>query len=120
MNNKFSKISKLRGLIGKYFNVGELKSLCFDIDINYDELPGENLSIKVQELVSYCYRHNRTEELIAVCKQLRPHGTWILEDQYDDIYLPDNKITSSLFDRGLAVISATSLSNRLASCACVR
>ncbi|HZD11198.1 MAG TPA: hypothetical protein VE553_07635 [Candidatus Binatia bacterium] len=93
MINEPSKISKLRDLIAEGFNKSELQVLCLDVGVDYEELPGETLSLKAQELVSYCYRHNRTEELVTVCKQARPHAAWTrLDDRYDeDAYLPDNQ-----------------------------
>lgn len=93
MTNETSRITKLRDIIKEHFNVGELRLLCDDIGVKYEDLSGETLILKVQELVSYCYRHNRTQELITVCKRSRPHAMWIkLDDRYDEGgYMPHNQ-----------------------------
>ena len=55
-----------------YFNQTEIRTLCFEMDIPYDELPGEGASAKAQDLVEYCRRHNRLEELEEKIKSIRP------------------------------------------------
>jgi len=66
----------LQQTIQRYFNTSELRSLCFDLGIEYEDLSGENRSDKVRELITYAERHGRTHELIMLCRRLRPHVDW--------------------------------------------
>lgn len=91
MSNKAQK-SRLRDLIFEYFSLVEIKSLCFDIDINYDELSGDTLKLKIQELIFYCYRHDKIMELISTCESLRPQVNWRdWEDDSDKRYEVQNQ-----------------------------
>ena len=77
-----------------HFNVSEIKDLCLDIGVEYEDVAGgEVRAAWSRELVRYCYRYNRTEELITICKKLRPNALWTtLDDQSaSDGYLPDNQ-----------------------------
>jgi hypothetical protein len=67
---------KLRTLIIAHFNDGELRDLCFDLGIDYENLPGQGKSDKARELVAYVQRYERTDELVALCRRLRPNVAW--------------------------------------------
>ena len=41
------------------FDTSELRTLCFDLDVDYDNLPGEGKMDKARELVMYLRRHQR-------------------------------------------------------------
>jgi hypothetical protein len=58
----------------------ELRSLCFDLNIEFEILAGNSLEEKAMELISYCSRRGRLSELIAHCHELRPHITWPIEE----------------------------------------
>lgn len=62
-----------------HFNQGELQNLAHDLSIKYDELPGDTLSSKARELIAYCERHGRTQELVELCQKLRPRASWDLD-----------------------------------------
>ncbi|MCB9009989.1 MAG: hypothetical protein H6656_21900, partial [Ardenticatenaceae bacterium] len=67
---------KLRQAIVDAFNETELRELCFDLDIDYEELtPGSKL-IKVPELIARCVREQRVDELISLCESARPKVAW--------------------------------------------
>ncbi len=63
---------ELRDFLDKYFNDDELRGLCFELDIPYEDLGASTKSGKARELVSYCQRHTRLAELEAACLRLRP------------------------------------------------
>jgi hypothetical protein len=65
---------RLRQILTKHFNEQELRDLCFDLNIHYEDLYGESRSDKARELISYCVRHSRIHELEAMCRRLRPHA----------------------------------------------
>lgn len=73
------ELAGLREQIAFHFNDEELRDLCHDMEINYEFLAGENLSGKVRELVLYCQRHNRLDDLLGHCRRLRPEADWSLD-----------------------------------------
>lgn len=62
-----------RSLLEIYFSDGEFRSLCSDLGITYDNLPGRATPDKMRELVAYVKRHGKQADLLAKCKQLRSH-----------------------------------------------
>jgi photosystem II stability/assembly factor-like uncharacterized protein len=69
-------LSRLHKNITQYFDEGELKTLCFDLQVDYDDLPAVGKTNKARELITYCQRLNRLEQLTYKCSQLRPHADW--------------------------------------------
>lgn len=67
---------RLRDLLLQAFNLDELKDLCFELDIDYDDLSGENRSAKARELVARCRRTGRLEDLLAAAERARPKLDW--------------------------------------------
>jgi len=70
---------QLREMLTTYFDAGELHTLCFDLEVDYDDLPGEGKVDKARELIAYLERRDRIPELVSVCQGLRPHVPWGLE-----------------------------------------
>ncbi len=64
--------AQLRQLIVAHFDLDEIESICFDLGIDYDSLPGEGKLKKVVELIEHCARSEQIVRLIDVCAQLRP------------------------------------------------
>jgi hypothetical protein len=75
----------LHGMIEEYFNDNELRTLCFDLNIDYESLPAEGKAGKARELVAYAQRHKLTDDLIERCRELRPHNAWL--DIYQDLHI---------------------------------
>jgi hypothetical protein len=79
----------LRKQLGEHFNLEETQTLCFDLHIVYENLPGDNtLASKTRELVKYCYRNGMLDELIEYCQKERPKVTWAKQ--------ADGRVASSL------------------------
>ncbi len=57
--------AQLRQSLVESFDDNELRDLCFDLRIDYESLSGEGKSAKARELVTYCERHKRLDELQA-------------------------------------------------------
>ncbi|MBE2222031.1 MAG: HAMP domain-containing histidine kinase [Anaerolineae bacterium] len=81
MNNEepstyHSNAQHLRQLIIRYFNIEELKTLLFDIAVDYEELRGESKSDKVRELITFLQRRDRLDELLAKLAVERPGIQW--------------------------------------------
>lgn len=71
-----SRLAELRSLMSKYFSKGEVRTLAFDLGIDYDELAGETKSEKIVSLVQYAQTHNKLEALLNQCKKLRDFVKW--------------------------------------------
>jgi two-component system, NtrC family, response regulator AtoC len=70
------RLSRLHQLISQGFNDSELRTLCLDLDIYYDDLPDEGRTNKARELVQLMQRQNRVTELVEICRRLRPNVEW--------------------------------------------
>jgi serine/threonine protein kinase len=67
---------KLRQILTTRFDEGELRTLCFDLGIDYDDLPAEGRANTARELVYYLERHDRISELVTFGERLRPDISW--------------------------------------------
>lgn len=56
----------------EYFSLDELRSLCFEVHVEFDNLSGNEKESKVRELVQFCNRHNKIIKLAKVCGYHRP------------------------------------------------
>ena len=65
---------RLFQVLSGYFSEGELRELCFELAIAYEDLPGEGRRDKARELVAYAGRHNRLGALERAVRQIRPHA----------------------------------------------
>lgn len=72
------QLSLLRQNIIEYFNKDELRSLCFDLGIRYDDLEGDTISRKSLALVEYLNKRQRIPQLIDTLNELRPQVEWVL------------------------------------------
>lgn len=69
-------MDNLLDIIDEYYNLEELRSLCFKLQVDYDNIGGEGKRGKARELVDYMRRYGRTEELIETIKEERPNLPW--------------------------------------------
>lgn len=67
---------KIRQNLNRIFNVGELRELCFDLGIDYDNLSGTRKTDKIIDLIAYFERRQKLDELISICRELRPNLNW--------------------------------------------
>lgn len=67
-----SNLSTLRLALTTLFDEEELRTLCFDLGVAYDNLPAQGISGKARELVSYLDRRGRTQDLVEIVSRLRP------------------------------------------------
>lgn len=61
------------------FNESELRGLCFNLGVVYEDLNGQNRQDKLRELITYMERRQRLAELVQQCQELRPKLNWELE-----------------------------------------
>jgi hypothetical protein len=59
-----------------HFSEEELRTLCFDIGVDYESLPAMGKEGKARELVLHLERRGQSPELVALCRQLRPNAFW--------------------------------------------
>ena len=71
--------SELRRSLTEHFNREELRTLCFDLGIEDEDLP-DTLNGMARELVETCERRGRLPELIETVRRLRPDAAPIASD----------------------------------------
>jgi nucleoside phosphorylase len=69
-----------RVLLASSYSMGELKTLCFDLDIDWDELEGATKTEKIVSLYSYCQRKGKVKDLVDAVDRdtnggVTKHGT---------------------------------------------
>ncbi|MBK8988594.1 MAG: AAA family ATPase [Chloroflexi bacterium] len=65
-------LTQLRHLLNDHFNHDELRTLCFDLNLDYEALPGESKGGKVRELLAYMQRREQgLERLITAVRRER-------------------------------------------------
>jgi hypothetical protein len=69
-------LTQLRQVLTTRLDAGELRTLCFDLGVDYDDLPGARKASRARELVGYLARRDRIADLIRVGKRLRPDIPW--------------------------------------------
>ncbi len=68
------ELFKLHQILSTLFNESELRDLCFNLGIDYENLPGVSKPDKARELVVYFQRRDQLANLISVCQKLRPNA----------------------------------------------
>jgi hypothetical protein len=63
--------SQLRQLLAERFDNEELQTICFDLGIDPDNLPGQAKSARARELISYLERRNQLGKLYTWIRQHR-------------------------------------------------
>lgn len=81
-------LRELRTTLETYFNDEELRTLCFDLTVDYDNLGGEGKAGKARELIAHLDRHGTIHDLLVRGMELRRQVSWprlasyqILEDK---------------------------------------
>jgi hypothetical protein len=69
-------LRQLRELVDQHFNDEELRDLCFDLGVDYDNLGGRGTAANGRELIDLLQRQQRLPDLIALARQQRPNVTW--------------------------------------------
>ena len=67
---------QLREILDRRFDEGELRTLCFHLGVDYDDLPGQSKADRARELILHCERRECVAEFVAVGKKLRPDISW--------------------------------------------
>jgi hypothetical protein len=73
---RYPYLVELRGILDEYFGEEDLKTLCFDLGVEYDDLPALGRAHKARELIVYMGRCGRLAELVKMGIKLRPNAVW--------------------------------------------
>ncbi|MCB8967432.1 MAG: hypothetical protein H6660_11115 [Ardenticatenaceae bacterium] len=77
MNGHSEPYVPLYELLATHFNLEELKSLCYDLRVEYENLPGEQTRLgRARELVRLIERQGRLSDLLNRAAALRSHVDW--------------------------------------------
>ncbi len=71
-NNRVAFLNILK----EHFNLSELRELCLELDIDYENLAGSAKADKARELLLYCDRHGLGNKLLQTSSHLRPNAPW--------------------------------------------
>lgn len=58
------------------FNEEEIRTFCFYLQLDYDDLPSSGKSNKVRELILYLERHDRLNDVVSLGRKIRPDISW--------------------------------------------
>lgn len=97
MNNQLlSSLSVFRQQISSHFDMDELRQLVFDLEIDWDDLPGATKSVKAQMLIDYMARNGRLPTLQKRLREHRPNVNWPIVDETIAYRIGTNGSTSYL------------------------
>jgi hypothetical protein len=92
--------SQLRQILVKHFDDDELKTLCFELQIEYADLPSPSRKGKARELVTYLERRDRLPELVEIGREMRPNAPWDSLSEADSAIVdPDRERIETLRHR---------------------
>jgi hypothetical protein len=66
---------RLLAFICDHFDAEELRTLCFDLGVSYDDLPAQGRKNKARELIAYVERRERLGELLELLRETRPDSS---------------------------------------------
>jgi hypothetical protein len=69
-------LGRIRETVAERFNEEELRTLCYDLDVDYESLAAVGKGGKARELLAYLDRYQRLDELLTLVKQQRPDIDW--------------------------------------------
>lgn len=91
------KLIHLRKLLIGHFDLEELRLLCFDLGLDYEELAGRTKSTKMQDLITYLKRRGELKRLLDEVNSQRPNIPWpefapTAEDTTTDAYTDEKAV----------------------------
>jgi hypothetical protein len=69
-------LTTLHRLLDQYFSLEEIRTLCFDLGVDYESVRGEGKSARIRELILALGRNGRLPELIGLVQEQRRHVHW--------------------------------------------
>ena len=65
-------LTQIHKLLEQYFDLEEIRTLCFDLNVDFDDVRGEGKSARIRELLLDLGRNGRLPQLIALVQKERP------------------------------------------------
>lgn len=62
--------------LARCFNEEGLRDICFQLNIEFENLGGTGKDGKARELILFSQKHGRITDLVTICRKLRPSETW--------------------------------------------
>ncbi len=81
-------LTELHNLLNRYFSLEEIRTICFNLTVDYDSIPGEGKSAKTRELILGLSRVDRLPQLVNMVREMRPNAPW--PSVPADFQLPDS------------------------------
>ncbi len=75
-SNQSQPLQQLKTQMQSAFDLDEIRELCMDLEITYDEIAGDTLSSKIIALITYLGREEQLPNLIHYLIQKRPNYQW--------------------------------------------
>lgn len=69
-------LSQLHQDLDKYFSLDEVRTICFQLGIDHENIPGNYKSAFIRNLVVSLARQNRLQELVDEVRMERPRVNW--------------------------------------------
>ena len=69
-------LRELRRGMAQFFDLDELRSLMFDLELDWDELTGESKSAKCRACIMLLARQGRLNDLLVLLREERPAAAW--------------------------------------------
>lgn len=86
----------LLDLMARHFNLEEVRTLCFELGIAFDDLDGAGLRDKLRELILHAGRRNLLDDLLDALRRERPAIAW---PTAGDLSLPSTEPATGERDR---------------------
>lgn len=81
-------LSTLHDNMDRYFSLEEIRTLCFDLGVDFDSVRGEGKAPRIRELILALARNGRLPELLSLLHDERPFVNWAPIP--DDFQLPQS------------------------------
>lgn len=91
-------LGPLRQKITDQFSLDELRVLCLDLGIRYDNLAGDTISTKSASLLAYADRRGQLDQLIVSLKRERPSETWPLPNNLEQQFALRRNVRATWID----------------------
>jgi hypothetical protein len=64
----------LKDALDRTFSEDDLRGLCFELNIDFDDLGGDSKAARIIALILHCEKRDRLSELEATVRRLRPNA----------------------------------------------
>lgn len=68
--------SRLHRMMVQFLNVEDLKTLCFDLQYDYELLTSRGKGNQMRELIGIMQKNGRLQDVVSLCKQVMPDEPW--------------------------------------------